>query len=75
MDHHPVPDIDAHVARTAGVVGPLKEDEVPGLCFALRDDGALFAEALRRKPAIVPAVPAVVDHIGHEAGAVESAGR
>ena len=32
MDHHPISHVDPHMACTAGVIGPLEENQVPRPC-------------------------------------------
>lgn len=66
VDHHAVSDIDGHMGSTGGVIGPLEEDQVSGLGFASRDDSADVLQAVRCKPADVPAIPAVIDDPGYK---------
>ena len=71
VDHHPASDVNAHMGRAIGVIGALKEDDVPRLCSTGRDDGKLLPKRFRIQPAIVPAVAAVVDDPAYKAGAVK----
>ena len=54
MDHHPVADVNAHMGRSAGVVGFLEEDQVSGLCLTLRDNVAFSHQTVGRLPTFQP---------------------
>ena len=73
VDHHPVPDIDPDMACADSVISPLKEDDVSWLRLFRRNISADLPDLFRRQPAVVPAVPAVVDDPADKAGTVKSA--
>lgn len=75
MDHHPVSDINAHMGRSAGVVGFLEEDQVSGLCFTLWDNVAFSHQTIGRLPAYIPAIAAVVDDPAYKAGTIKAGAR
>ena len=75
MDHHPVADINAHMGRSAGVVGFLEEDQVSGLCLALRDNVAFSHQTVGRLPAYIPAIAAVVDDPANKTRTVKAGTR
>lgn len=71
VDHHPVPDIDPHMARARGVISPLEKYQVAGPCLGRGYRRAAPSQPFRRLPAHVPAVAAVVDDPAHKTGAVK----
>ena len=71
VDHHPVPHIDATVGHARRVIGADKEHQIAGLWIAGR--GKDVIEPLGPQAAHMPA--AVIDHPGHEAGAIKGRGR
>ena len=75
MDHHPVADINAHMGRSAGVVGSLEEDQVSGLCLTFRDNVTFSHQTIGRLPAYIPAIAAVVDDPADKAGTVKAGTR
>lgn len=75
MDHHPVADINAHMGRSAGVVGFLEEDQVSGLCLTFRDNVAFSHQTIGRLSAYIPAIAAVVDDPADKAGTIKARAR
>ena len=75
MDHHPVADINAHMGRSTGVVGFLEEDQVSGLCLALRDNVAFSHQTVGRLPAYIPAIAAMVDNLADKTGTIKAGTR
>lgn len=74
MNHLPISQIDADMGGSAGIVGSLEEDQVAGSCLGCGYDAALPPPAFCGKPSKAETSAAVVDHIRHKAGAVETAG-
>lgn len=74
MNHFSVPQIDANMGGSTGIVGPLEKDQVTWLHLGRRYDTAPLPPAFRSKPSKVKTSAAVVDHIGYEPRTVESAG-
>ena len=75
MNHHPVADINAHMGRSAGVVGFLEEDQVSGLCLTFRDNVAFSHQTIGRLSAYIPAIAAVVDDPADKAGTIKARAR
>ena len=75
MDHHAVTDIDTDVGCTRSVVGSLEKDQVTRFCGGSGDNGTDTFQAIGRQSAHTPAIAAVIDDIGHEAGTVKAGGR
>ena len=75
VDHHAVADIDGHMGSSRGVISALEEDQVSGLSFASRDDGADVFQSIRRQSSNIPSVSAVVDNPADKTGAVKARGR
>ena len=71
MDHHPVPHIDATMGNAGCIIGALEKDQIAGAGCA--GGGADVVKPLGPQAAHIPA--GVIDHPGHEAGAVKGSGR
>ena len=54
------------------VCSPVKENDVTGLCFLWRYISTDLTDSLGSKPAVVPAISAVVDYPAHKSGAVKA---
>jgi len=75
VNHHPVADINAHMGRSADVVGFLEEDQVSGLCFTLRNNVAFSHQTIGRLPAYIPAIAAMVDNLADKTGTIKAGTR
>lgn len=71
MDHHSVPNVDAHMGNARRVIGALEKDQITGTRGA--GAGTDVIEPLGPQAAHIPA--GVIDYPGHKAGAVKGRGR
>ena len=70
MDHHSVPNVDAHMGNARRVIGALEKDQITGTRGA--GAGTDVIEPLGPQAAHIPA--GVIDYPGHKAGAVKGRG-
>lgn len=62
MEHHVVSNVDSHMRRATCVIGPLKENQVTGLCLRRGDTGTNAPQTFRAKPSDVPTYTAMIDY-------------
>ena len=74
MEHHVVAHIDAHMGRTGGVIGALKEHQIARSDIGGGHPRTELAQPLCAQPAEAPAHAAVVVDVADKAGAVEGGG-
>ena len=66
---------NAHMGRSAGVVGFLEEDQVSGLCLTFRNNVAFSHQTIGRLSVYMPAIAAVVDDPADKAGTIKARAR
>ena len=70
MNHHPIADINPHMADARCVIGSFEENEIAGFGVGGGNRGADVAKALCAQPPDIPA--GMIDDPAHEAAAIKA---